>query len=86
MVRAFHLTLASCLCVGLVPLGAAQSLVGPSCGASTTTLSFNGTTGPIPNSSSVEFTAVVSGLGAALWDVDLRTFITTRPARISTCT
>jgi subtilisin-like proprotein convertase family protein len=76
MVRAFHLTLASCLCVGLVPLGAAQSLVGPSCGASTTTLSFNGTTGPIPNSSSVEFTAVVSGLGAALWDVDLRTFIT----------
>ena len=41
-----------------------------------TTLSFNGTTGPIPDVSTNVFTATASGLGTFLYDVDMTTAIT----------
>ncbi|MCC7012766.1 MAG: proprotein convertase P-domain-containing protein [Planctomycetes bacterium] len=57
------------------PLTSAQSLITPTCGSSTTSAVFNGSAGPIPSTSSVQFTATVSGLGAYLWDVNVRTFL-----------
>ena len=54
-----------------------QFLVGPTCGgASVSTLTVSGSTGPIPTTSQVEFSLQASGLGASLWDVDLFTAFT----------
>ncbi|NUP95509.1 MAG: proprotein convertase P-domain-containing protein [Planctomycetaceae bacterium] len=53
-----------------------QFVYAPTCGGSTPTpLNVSGTTGPIADLGLTTFTAVVSGAGPSLWDVDLATAI-----------